>query len=218
MKQTLKIGAVVLAVAALAMTGVALAQSDDEATTVTATAADDSPLRSRIIEWLAPLVEEGTIDQSQAEAVADRLEEVMPGPHGRMPGMRGLGRGLGAVREAADFLGMAPQDLIAAVRDGRTLAEVAAAAGSSGEALAEHLSDLAEQHLDEMVAAGRITADRAAEMLAHLSERLDDLVNGEIERPFQGGPGLGHGRGRGLGGFGGRPCTDDASDSLGWGA
>ena len=45
LKQTLKIGAMLLVVAALATTGVALAQSDDEATTDPATAAEETPLR-----------------------------------------------------------------------------------------------------------------------------------------------------------------------------
>ena len=108
MKQTLKIGAMLLVVAALAMTGVALAQSGDEATTTTteATTVEATPLRSQIVEWLAPLVDEGTIDQSQAEAVADTLAEALPGLPGRM------GRGLEMVREAADFLGLTPEELV----------------------------------------------------------------------------------------------------------
>ena len=82
MKQTLKIGAMLLVLATLAITGVALAQSDDEATTDPATTVEETPLRSQIVEWLAPLVTEGTIDQSQAEAVADTLAEALPRPHG----------------------------------------------------------------------------------------------------------------------------------------
>ena len=207
MKQTLKIGAMLLAVAALAMTGVALAQSGDEATTdetTTAQAAtvEATPLRSKIVEWLAPLVDEGTIDQSQAEAVADTLAEALPRSHGPM------GRGLEAVREAADFLGLTPEDLAAAVRDGQTLAEIAVANGSTAQALIDHLTGLAAEHLDDLVADGRITEEQKAEMLDHMTDRITDLVNGDLDRPMMGGPGLGPHRGQG----GDGSCMDDDTE------
>ncbi len=203
MKQTLKIGAMVLAVAALAMTGVAVAQSGGEATTgevttAQATTGEVTPLRTRIVEWLAPLVEDGTIDESQAEAVADTLAEALPGPHGPM------GRGLEAFREAAGFLGLTPEALAEAVRDGQTLAEIAVANGSTAEALIDHLTGLAEEHLDDLVADGRITAEEKADMLANMTDHITDLVNGEIDRPMMGGPGMGHRRGMGGDGF----CMD----------
>lgn len=211
MKQTLKIGAIVLAVAALAMTGVALAQSDDEATTDQATTVEEAPLRSKIVEWLAPLVDDGTIDQSQAEAVADTLAEALPRPNGP------LGRGLEAVREAADFLGLTPQELGEAVRDGQTLAEIAVANGSSADALIGYLTGLAEEHLTDLVADGRITEEQKADMLANVTEHLTGVVNGEIDRPLRGGPGMGGGRhggmgGPGMGGPGGGPCMDGDTD------
>jgi polyhydroxyalkanoate synthesis regulator phasin len=189
-----------LVVAALTMTGVALAQSEEDSV-FDETTTDVSPLRDRIAGWLAPLVEDGTIDQSQAEAVADTLAEALPRPHGPM------GRGLEAVREAADFLGLTPEELGTALRDGQTLAEIAAAQGSSAEALIGHLTGLAEDHMDELVADGRITAEQKADMFEHMTERITALVNGEIERPLMGGPGRGHGRG-GMGG----PCMDDESE------
>ena len=203
MKQTLKIGAMLLVVAMLAMTGVALAQSDDEATTDPATTVEETPLRSQIVEWLAPLVTEGTIDQSQAEAVADTLAEALPRPHGPM------GRGLEGLREAADFLGLTPEELTEAVRDGQTLAEIAVAQGSTAAALIDHLTGLAEEHLADLVADGRITEEQKAEMLEHMTERITDMVNGEIERPFLGGPGMGRGR-HGMGGDG--PCLGETED------
>ncbi|MFH1331001.1 MAG: hypothetical protein ABIJ48_10175 [Actinomycetota bacterium] len=208
MKQTLKLGAMVLAVAALAMTGVALAQSDDEPTTDQATTVEEAPLRSKIVEWLAPLVDEGTIDQDQAEAVADTLAEALPRPH------RPVGRGIEAVREAADFLRLTPQELVEAVRDGRTPAEIAVANGSSADALIDHLAGLVEEHLTDLVADGRITEEQKAEMLERATEHLTDLVNGEIDRPLMGGPGVGRGR---HGGMGGGPCLDGdgSSEDLG---
>jgi polyhydroxyalkanoate synthesis regulator phasin len=203
LKQTLKIGAMLLVVAALATTGVALAQSDDAATTDPATTVEETPIRSKIVEWLAPLVDEGTINQGQAEAVADTLAEALPRPHGPM------GHGIEAIREAADFLGLAPEELVEALRDGQTLADLAVANGSSADALIGHLVGLAEAHLDEGIADGRITAEEKADMLEHLTERITASVNGEIERPFLGGPGMGRGR---HGGMGDGPCMDDDAE------
>jgi polyhydroxyalkanoate synthesis regulator phasin len=200
LKQTLKIGAMLLVVAALATTGVAIAQSGNEATTTTTEA---TTLRAKIVEWLAPLVDEGTIDQSQAEAVADTLAASLPGfPGGRMD------RGLEAVREAADFLGLTPEEVAVAVRDGQTLAEIAVAQGQTAEALIAHLSTLAGEHLNQLVADGRITEEQQADMLANMTDRITDLVNGQIDRPMMGGPGMG--RPRGMGGDG--PCMGGDTD------
>lgn len=214
MKQTLKIGAMLLVVAALATTGIALAQSDDGTSVFAAadgaTAADETPFHSRIVEWLAPLVDAGTITQDQAAAVADTLAEHMP--HLRP----GLGRGIVAGQEAADFLGMTGRELFGALRDGATLAEIAADHGSSAEELIDHLVGVAAERLDEAAADGRITEDEKAEMLAEATERITGLVNGDLERPFFeegfGRPGdMGRGPHEGLMGNG--RCQDDVADS-----
>ena len=147
-------------------------------------------------------MDQGTIDQSQAEAVADTLTAAMPGFPGHM------GRGLEMVREAADFLGMTPEELVTAQRDGQTLAEIAVAQGQTAEALIDHLSGLAAEHLDQLVADGRITAEQKADMLANMTDRLTDLVNGEIDRPMMGGPGMGRHPGRG----GDGPCMGGDAD------
>ena len=195
MKQTLKIGAMLLVVAALTMTGVALAQSGDEVTDQTATVGD-RPLYSKILEWLDPLVAEGTIDQSQADAVADTLAASLPG------GMYRLHQGVETIREAADFLGLTPQQVVEAMRGGTTLADLAVENGSSAEALIDHLVGVVEEHLDQAVADGRITEEQKTEALSNATERLTDLVNGDLAMPL--GPG-GMGRGHGMGG----PCGDD---------
>lgn len=213
MKPTLKIGAMLLVVAALTTTGIALALSDDETSVFSAAdetaAADETPFRSRIIEWLAPLVDDDTITGEQAAAVADTLAEHLP----RL--RHGIGRGLVAVQEAADFLGMSGRELIEALRDGSTLAEIAQANEVDPNELIDHLVGVAEERLGEAVADGRITEEEKAERLAEATEHITDLVNGELERPFLGegfgGPG---GMGPGLrgDGMGNGPCRGDAAD------
>jgi len=227
LKQTLKIGAMLLVAAAVATTGIAVAQSGDdssvfsiaademvtdETATDETTPADDTPLRSRIIEWLAPLVEDDTITGEQAEVVADTLAEHLPRLGHRVV------RGLMAVDEAADFLDMTARELVEALSDGTSLAEIAQGIGLDPDDLIAHLIGVVEEHLDEAVADGRITEDEKAERLAAASEHITALVNGELGRPLLGdrpggmGPGAGMGNGPG-GGMGNGPCRDDAGDS-----
>lgn len=224
MRQTLKIAVMVLVVAALAATGVALAQSDDgvsvfdngnDQTAPLPTAPDDevsglggASFSSRILEWLAPLVDDGTITQDQAQAVADTLGERMPGPGA-------FARGVIALHETADFLGITEAELIQAVRDGSTLADIAVANGHSAEELIDHLVGLMSERLDQAVAAGRLTEDQAAAQLDTAREHITAAVNGEIDGPLGGmGPGFGVGPGFGRH-MGNGPCTDtDDSDEM----
>jgi len=220
LKQTLKIGVMLVVVAALATTGIAFAQSDDSPAVFTetdeSTAADPTFLRSRIVERilerLSPLVDDGTIDEDQAGAVADTLADSLP----RLP--HGMGRGPMALQETADFLEMTGRELVEALRDGGTLAELA---GDKAEALVDHLLGLAEAHLDQAVADGRLTEEEAAERLAEATERLTDLMNGELEMPWLADGFRGHGPrsgGRFGPGPGGGPCeggTDSGLTDLG---
>lgn len=216
MKQTLKMAVMLLVVAALTTAGIALAQSGGDTSVFVAAAdttdadetapTDERPVRARILEWLTPLVEDETITQEQAEAVADTLVD-------RLPPLRpGLVRGLHVLDEAADFLGITVREVVEALRDGTTLAELA---GDAAEDLVDHLLEVFAEHLDRAVAAGYLTEDEAAQRLDEAAERLADLVNGDVDLP---GPGLGFGGRPPGGGFGhgpGRgPCSEDAGSSL----
>ena len=112
MKQTLKIGITIVVVAALTMSGIALAQTDDEVPV----GEGASRGVAAIVQRLGPLVEAGTIDQDQAQAVAETLADGMAF---RRPQQRRPAHGL---RAAAEFLGMEVDDLAAQLRGGATLA------------------------------------------------------------------------------------------------
>lgn len=212
MRQTVKIAVTLLVVVALAMTGIALAQSSDDDTGDVAV--EDTRVFAGILEQLEPLIEDGTITQSQAEAVArqlatsiqSRIDRRLDRPFDR----RGPGpRALGVIAEALEFLDMTAQELRDALADGSTLADVAEEAGSSGDELVAVLLDEIEEHLDQAVENGRITEDQKDEHLAQAEEHLTALVNGEVEFPGHDrlGPGKGP-RGNGPGPFGGEPPFD----------
>ncbi len=171
MKQTLKIGITIMAVAALVMSGIALAQTNDEAPA----GEDASRGVAAIVQRLGPLVEAGTIDQAQAQAVAEALADGTPF---RRPQQR---RPLHGLQAAAEFLGMDTDDLAAQLKDGATLAEIA---GDQTGALIDALVAEAEEHLAQAVADGRLTQEEADARLADAEEKITTFVNeGPPERP-----------------------------------
>ncbi len=187
MKQTLKIGITVLVVAALAISGMALAQTGDADDTVPIT---ETPAYARIIEKLEPLVDDGTLTDDQAEAVAEALASGFNPRHPRRPH-------LGAI---AEFLGMEGEEFREALQDYDTLAELAAANGSSGAELIEFLVGRVAERLDQAVADGKIEESEADDKLVAAEEKITEMVNSEIpgragKRPFRSGGGFGAGFG-----------------------
>jgi len=146
----------------------------------------------RIRGLLDDLVTDGTITSAQADAVAEHLaQSEFHGGHRR-------GRLLVGLEIAAGAIGIDRAALIDALQDGQTIAEVAAANGVDAEAVIDGLVNEYQQKLDELVAAGSITVDEAAERAAAAAERITELVNGEFDfRPR----------------LGTRPVPDDSSTS-----
>jgi len=181
MRQTLKVAVTVLVGATLGMSGIALAVQTEDGTDAATAAANEAAV-TRIGEQLAPLVEDGTITQAQADAVAETLAESFGG------GPRGHHRRMHFGAEVAEFLGIEPGALREALEDGSTLAEVAEANGSSADAVIDFLVSQASERLDEAVAEGDLTQAEADEKLAEITEKVTALVNGEAPFRGRGGP------------------------------
>lgn len=153
--------------------GSATAQEEDTGTQEESTAASGD----RWLEILQPLVDNGTISAEQAAAVASHLSQNAPGRRGHFVGRA---PGLAGFAAAAEILGIEASDLREALGDGFTLAEVAEANGIEAQALIDGLLAALEEKLDEAVASGKVTEDRAAEILEHAPERIENLVNSEV--------------------------------------
>lgn len=152
----------------------------------------------RITQALQGLVDDGTLDASQRDAVAERLAEQLP-PRGPGPGARARGRQL-ALDVAASTLGLTEQELAAELRGGKSLAQVAEEQGVALEQLTSALRQAAEERLAQAVESGRLTQEEADGKKAQIAERIADAVQREgLPRP-----GRGHGWGPG-GRPGGRP-------------
>lgn len=144
---------------------------------------------------LKKLVDAGTINQSQADAVTQALLAAKPqgerhGPGPGPGGPRGPGRpNLGVI---AGAIGIDEAALRTELQSGKTIAEVAQAHGVDAQKVIDALVADLKTHLAADVAAGRITQAQADEKLANAPARIADFVNGKFP---PGGPHGPHGPG-----------------------
>lgn len=110
----------------------------------------------------------------------------------------GWGRHAAKVEFGADLLGAAAgaldmdkAALIAALRSGDSLQEIATAQGKDYADVSQAVHDTAKANFDELVAADKLTQARADALLAKLDEALaaGGFPRGPWQRPFRGGPG-----------------------------
>lgn len=130
------------------------------------------------------LVEDGTLTQAQADAVVDALQDARPDRFpgfGLWPGGGRLEVGVSVLDEAADAIGVEEDELLAALRDGQTIAEVAESEGVDPQAVIDALVAAAGERLDQAVADERIDQEDADEHLAELTERITEFVNEGFE-------------------------------------
>lgn len=84
--------------------------------------------------------------------------------------------GLGFVRATAAYLGTTPQQLVADLKSGQTLAQVAPS-GTSPAGLADAWLAAAKSRLDAAVAAGKLTSAQESDILARLAPKLTAWAN-----------------------------------------
>ncbi len=97
------------------------------------------------------------------------------------------GHMLGAV---AELTGLDVPEIIEQLEAGSTIAEVAAANGSSGDAVVAALVEALSERLAEGVADERLTQEEADEKLAEATLRFQEAVNGEYQGPREFGRGF----------------------------
>ncbi len=155
----------------------------------------------RIRENLQPLVDDGTLDEEQADAVAEHLAVDVGGRHGG-PGMHGpLGRevleldgehgergdritermkvGVGRMDELADVLGLERDDLVDRLLDGESLADVAAAEGVDLQELVDALIADQLDAIDQAVADGEMDEATAADRKSAIEEMATAHLEGD---------------------------------------
>lgn len=89
------------------------------------------------------------------------------------------------LEQAADILGLTPEELQARLADGETVAEIAEAEGVDITTVTDALTAYHNEHVQDMIDEGYITQEDADEMTEHMLDHLDDLIN----QPLTGGYG-----------------------------
>ena len=128
-----------------------------------------------IDEALTGLVSNGTINQTQADAVESALEEAKPDrPH---RGHR-IARHF-AMDAVAEALGMTNTELRQELSEDKSIADIAGERGVEVQTVIDALVAQHKARLDEHVAAGGLTQEAADEKLANFTERVTAFVNGD---------------------------------------
>ena len=164
---------------------------------------------------LAKLVKDGTITQTQADAVKKAIQDARPaggtggrahGPRGGMGGF-GLADGKSVVDAAAKALGITSDDLTQQVMNGTTVAKIAESKNVPLNTVVEAAVKEITTKIDAAVTAGTMTQAQADKIKTNLTQRVTDFANGKMPFGKGGMPG-------GRGGHGGGN-DDDADDQPG---
>jgi hypothetical protein len=146
---------------------------------------DDDGGGGGVADVLDGLVEDGTLTEDQADAVADALKEARPDHLSVHPGPWGPGGGFlfgpALLDDAAEAIGVDDDELLDALRDGETIAELARENGVDPQDVIDALAAEVQARLDAAVEDGDIDQDAADERLAEATERITEFVNEGFE-------------------------------------
>ena len=153
-----------------------------------------SALKEKVTADLQAELDAGDITQGQFDDITSDLDAKLDDiinheggfGHGLRPGYHGYH--LNIVDAAAEVLGLSEDDLLNALRDGQTLAEIAEAQGMSADdfksALVENITADLQAELD----AGDIAQEQFDDITGDLDAKLDDIINAEGGLRFRHGP------------------------------
>jgi hypothetical protein len=164
----------------------------------------DSAVDSAQKQVLGEAVSEGVLTQDQADQIQERMDqgfglEMHNGFFGMREGWFGRGFGPGGfpggaehslMSVAAEKLGMTVSDLATELQGGKSIADVASEQGVDTQVITGAYLDQLKENLDQAVADGRITQEKADLMYQQAEERVPDMLNSTFE-------GCGHGGFRG---------------------
>jgi len=137
-------------------------------------------------DQLDEAVKNGDLTQAQADKIKahrTKLGTVLaPGGggallYGKHPGGRRLKmlHGFGLVSDLAKALDLSEKELLAKLRDGKSVANIAKAQGKSLDSVRSAIKAAARTRSDKAVEDGALTRKQADAMLEHLDERLEHL-------------------------------------------
>ena len=141
---------------------------------------------------LDALVQQGVINQDQESAVIDALKGAVTsgqgkGRLGKLAGARArIGRGM--VQVAADKIGVDAKDLVAARRNGQSVADVATSKGVDPSDVVNAIVDAGTQRIDQAVTKSHLQQARADAMKSKLPDVATKFVNAKGAPGCEPGP------------------------------
>jgi polyhydroxyalkanoate synthesis regulator phasin len=158
---------------------------------------DEQALRDALKKTGTEVIDQAVADGKMDQAMADKLKSVIEsgslegfdfgGMHGferfGKPGMPfaggpgGFGSLGGSMDAITSFFGLSMLELMAEVGSGRSLAEVADAHGKTRDQLRAFILAEATSGIDQAVADGKLTAEKAASAKAHLAASIDQMLD-----------------------------------------
>jgi hypothetical protein len=166
---------------AIGVTDTAGAQSGSPTTTAPATAKPKSD--AWIQDALKPLLDNGTLDQSQIDAVTKALQDARPAGKGPGAGLRRGGPGGGGPKGdlsgAATAIGVTPEEVRTALQSGQSLADLAKSKGVDPQKVIDALLAPIIEHEKADVTSGKDTQAEADKEIADATARITDFVNGK---------------------------------------
>lgn len=156
----------------------------------------EAALKQTALDMVDQAVANGNLTEEQAAEIRERIEsgEAPPFFFGFGRGFHhGFDRGVGVgakLDDIAGFLGVEVADITSALQDNQSLAQIADANGKTAGELAAFLLEQVTERVNDAVANGDLTQERADEVLANAPDRIDELINREgFPGPHRGGPG-----------------------------
>lgn len=174
-----------------ALAGIQLPVGDAPVAATVPTVADavvsKDSAKTRLKAILDGLVAKHTITQAQADAILQAIKDAEPAPktvHPRLPHPMSF---IGDLTKAASaYLGMDQKTLLAQLREGKSLADIAnglSAQNKSAQGLIDLLTKTASDKLDQAVAAKALTADQAAALKPKIAAQIKAFVSRSFSKP-----------------------------------
>jgi hypothetical protein len=152
---------------------------------LSAAARDDGGDGSWVDDALSGLVDDGTLTQDQADAVSDALKEArpdhLPGHFGAWGPGDGFVFGPSLLDDAAEAIGVDDDELLDALRDGETIAELANEKGVDPQDVVDAMVAAVRDRLDTAVDDGDLDRAAADQRLAEATDRITGFVNEGFE-------------------------------------
>lgn len=156
-------------------------------------ASTDQASKTKLKAILDGLVTKGTITRAQEDAILQAVTAAEPTPKPNVPNTKprttvpSVRSFIGDLTKAAsDYLGMDRMTLLAQLRGGKSVADVAnglSGQGKTAQGLIDTLTKTANDKLDAAVTANKLTADRAATLKPKIADEITTFVNRSLTKP-----------------------------------